>query len=97
MESGRRIVRKIVYITKADDRGIYCCKHSLTDKKKKKNLILCVDVMFTAFLAQNIGNYQARFERFIKGLKIDGFEVLGYARKSPRNLTNEALKKNLKI
>lgn len=64
-------------------------------KRKENNLILCVDVMFIVFLAQNIGNYQARFERFIKRLKMDGFEVLGYARKSPHDLSNEALKKNL--
>ena len=35
--------------------------------------------MFITFLAQNIGNYQDRYERFIKGLKTDGFEVHGYA------------------
>ncbi|KAG1175249.1 hypothetical protein G6F46_012331 [Rhizopus delemar] len=45
--------------------------------------------------AQNIGNYQTRFERFVKGLKMDGFEVFGYARKSPHKLSSEALKKNL--
>ncbi|CAO3695423.1 unnamed protein product [Rhizopus microsporus] len=45
--------------------------------------------------AQNIGNYQGRFEMFIKGLKKDDFEVFGYARKSPHNLTCESLKKNL--
>lgn len=28
MDSGRR---KIVYIMKADDRGIYCCKHGLIE------------------------------------------------------------------
>ena len=27
MDSGRRVERKIVYFMKADDRGIYCCKH----------------------------------------------------------------------
>lgn len=36
-----------------------------------------------------------RYERFIKGLEIDGFEVLGYARKSPHNLSIQALKNNL--
>ena len=51
--------------------------------------------MFIVFLAQTISNYQGRFERFIKGLKMDGFEVLGYARKSPHNLSSEALKTNL--
>ena len=59
----------------------------------KKNLILCADIMFTAFLIQNIGNYQARFERFIKGRKMDEFEVLGYARKSLHDFSNEVLKK----
>ncbi|KAI8370535.1 uncharacterized protein BYT42DRAFT_595268 [Radiomyces spectabilis] len=45
---------------------------------------------------QNIGNYQSRFEMFIKGLKMDAFEVFGYARNSPHNLASEALKnKNL--
>ncbi|KAI9019463.1 hypothetical protein CLU79DRAFT_804958 [Phycomyces nitens] len=45
------------------------------------------------FSAQNIGNYQGRFEMFIKGLKKDSFEVFGYARKSPHNLHFK--KKNL--
>jgi hypothetical protein len=36
MDSCRRIERKIVYIMKTDDRSIYCCKHSLTDEKKRK-------------------------------------------------------------
>lgn len=36
MDSGRRVERKIVYIMKADDRGICCCKHRLTDEKKRK-------------------------------------------------------------
>ncbi|KAI7859247.1 hypothetical protein BDC45DRAFT_432964 [Circinella umbellata] len=51
--------------------------------------------MFVVFLAQNIGNYQGRFEMLIKGLKKDDFEVFGYARKSPHNLSCESLKKNL--
>lgn len=72
MDSVRRIERKIVYVIKSDDRGIYCRKHKLIDKKK--NLILCFDVMFIVFLAQNNGKYQAWFERFIKGLKMDDFE-----------------------
>ncbi|KAG2222274.1 hypothetical protein INT45_006953 [Circinella minor] len=45
--------------------------------------------------AQNIGNYQGRFEMLIKGLKKDDFEVFGYTRKSPHNLSCESLKKNL--
>ena len=36
MESGHQIERKIVYIVKDGDRGIYCCKHSPTDKNNKK-------------------------------------------------------------
>jgi hypothetical protein len=51
--------------------------------------------MIIVFLAQNISNYQARFERFIKGLKMDGSEVLGYAKKSSHNLSSKALKNNL--
>lgn len=51
--------------------------------------------MFIVFLAENIDNYQFRYEKFIKGLKTDEFEVLNYVRKSPYNLSNEALKKNL--
>jgi hypothetical protein len=51
--------------------------------------------MIIVFLAQNISSYQARFARFIKGLKMDGFEVLGYVRKSPHDLSSKALKKNL--
>ena len=34
MDLGRRIERKIVYIMKADDQGIYCCKHRLIEEKK---------------------------------------------------------------
>lgn len=36
-----------------------------------------------AFLAQNINNYQHRYDEYIKSLKMDGFEVIGYARKVP--------------
>ncbi|KAI9478361.1 MAG: hypothetical protein EXX96DRAFT_483150, partial [Benjaminiella poitrasii] len=34
-----------------------------------------------------IDNYQAQFERFLKCLKIDGFEELGYAKKSSKMTT----------
>lgn len=48
-----------------------------------------------AFLAHNIANYQSKYERFINKLKKDGFEVVGYVRKSPGKLSNDALKDNL--
>ena len=35
IDSGRRLERKIVYVMKADDQGTYCCKHRLTDERKR--------------------------------------------------------------
>ncbi|KAI9484296.1 hypothetical protein BDB00DRAFT_775155 [Zychaea mexicana] len=44
-----------------------------------------------AFLVQNISNYQDRYISFIQGLKKDNFTIIGYAYKSPNDLTNDAL------
>lgn len=49
-----------------------------------------------AFLAQNISNYQYQYEEYIKSLKMDGFEVIGYARKSPTEIPEDKLKEILK-
>lgn len=49
-----------------------------------------------AFLAQNINNYQHRYDEYIKSLKMDGFEVIGYARKSPTEIPEDELKEILK-
>lgn len=44
---------------------------------------------------QNIANYQSKYECFIDKKKDDGFKVVGYVRKSPCGLSNDALKDNL--
>ncbi|KAI9277402.1 hypothetical protein BY458DRAFT_104855 [Sporodiniella umbellata] len=49
-----------------------------------------------AFLAQNISNYQYRYEEYIKSLKMDGFDVIGYARKSPTKISDDELKEIIK-
>ncbi|KAG2219380.1 hypothetical protein INT45_006088 [Circinella minor] len=49
-----------------------------------------------AFLARNISNYQYRYEEYIKGLKMDGFDVIGYARKSPTEISDDELKEIIK-
>ncbi|ORY92018.1 hypothetical protein BCR43DRAFT_527319 [Syncephalastrum racemosum] len=48
-----------------------------------------------AFLSANMANYQARYERLLRGLKASNFQVLGYARKSPHHLQPQALRANL--
>ncbi|KAI8098320.1 uncharacterized protein B0P05DRAFT_460701, partial [Gilbertella persicaria] len=45
--------------------------------------------------AHNLANYQKRYEVYIDNLKIDGFEIIGYARKSPGELLNDGRKANL--
>lgn len=50
---------------------------------------------YIVFLAKNFNDYQARYLTFIKGLKDDGFKVVGYARKSPQEGDNPNLETNL--
>ncbi|KAI9263374.1 hypothetical protein BDA99DRAFT_422976, partial [Phascolomyces articulosus] len=40
---------------------------------------------------QNLNNYQSRHQEFIKNPKADGYDVIGYARKSPANLRDDVL------
>lgn len=50
IDSGRRVERKIVYIMKADVRGIYCCKHRLIEEKKRKEPnTLCRRYVYSIF------------------------------------------------
>lgn len=49
-----------------------------------------------AFLARNINNYQHQHDEYIKRLKMDGFDVIGYARKSPTKIPEDELKEILK-
>ncbi|KAI7849802.1 hypothetical protein BDC45DRAFT_266645 [Circinella umbellata] len=46
--------------------------------------------------AQNINSYQSRYQEFIKNLKADGYDIIGYARKSPTKLSNDALEAIIK-
>jgi hypothetical protein len=82
---GGRVGRKILYAMKPDDRGniIYWLEEAT----------YWHDIL--AFLAQNINNYQYRYEEFIKSLKTNGFDVLGYTRKSPTNIPDERRKQIL--
>lgn len=42
-----------------------------------------------------MANYQKRYECYINKLKTDGFEIIGYARKSPGELSNDEREANL--
>ncbi|KAG0950625.1 hypothetical protein G6F57_006080 [Rhizopus arrhizus] len=64
-------------------------------RRIEQRIVYIMKTVDRVFLAQNISSYQARFARFIEGLRMDGFEVLGYARKSLHDLSSKALKKNL--
>ncbi|KAI8877391.1 hypothetical protein K501DRAFT_326548 [Backusella circina FSU 941] len=45
--------------------------------------------------AYNLANYQKSYECYIDKLKTDDFEIIGYARKSPGELSNDEREANL--
>lgn len=87
MDSGRQLKKKsFIHHERWWSRYI-----TVTDQKKRKYPnILFWHYIYSVF-SWNIGTHQVQYERSIKGLKMDGFDVLVYAQNSPTNTSNKGL------